>query len=175
RRYENASAHTGLHLLLCGGAPPPPPVPSRLRRSALLQATVRLVNGSVSDSPVRLCLRGFRRSALRSTTVRLRDFLSCSPLDFPLSHLAMLVLLVAGGDSPTQINRRQQHEDERLERRGYEPQEHHGQRYEKRDDAEENEDDQLLAEDVAKEPQRQREDAREMTDDLDRQHDRREK
>ena len=55
------------------------------------------------------------------------------------------------------------------------PEQHHRQRHDERHEAGEDHDDELLAEDVAEEPQRQRHHARQVADELDGQHQRRER
>src|SRR5215470_11095126 len=135
------------------------------------------------------CRGDVNATAARATIANTKSFLLTSPpenypitkslnhgsLDFACGHFTVFVLLVLRCDGPAQVNRREQHEDECLKRRGDEAEEHHRQRHEKGNDAEEDQNDQILAEDVAEQPQRQRQYPREMADDLDRQHDRREK
>src|SRR5579864_4836417 len=75
--------------------------------------------------------------------------------DFSRRHFTVLLVLMLGGHRAAQVDHGQQHENERLQRSGDDPEKHHRQRHEERDDAEQNQDHEILAEDVAEEPQRQ--------------------
>src|SRR3954469_14247684 len=78
------------------------------------------------------------------------------------------ILVVFDGHCPLQIDDRQQHEDECLQPAGDHSEKHHRQRYKKRNERKQDEDDHLFAEDVAEETERQRHHAGAMADDLDR-------
>src|SRR6058998_1378615 len=59
------------------------------------------------------------------TSSPIPGFTNC--LDFSRGHFAVFVVLVFRRDGAAQVNRREQHEDERLQRRGDEAEEHHRQ------------------------------------------------
>src|SRR5437016_13751323 len=63
--------------------------------------------------------------------------------------MPMLVVFVFHGHRGLQVNDREQHEDERLQTARDEPEKHHRQRNDERNDAADNQNDQLFAEDVA--------------------------
>ena len=87
--------------------------------------------------------------------------------------VAVLVFRVLDGNRALKIDDRQEGEDVRLQPAGDQPQEHHRQRNQKRNQPGEDGDDQLLAEDVAEETQRQGHHPRQVADDLDDEHQRR--
>src|ERR1700730_16719739 len=110
-------------------------------------------------------------------------FLTAPPVktlvnDPPTSNLSrcpfsVFVLFVLRRHRAAEVDHRQQDENEGLQRRGDNPKEHHRQRNNERNDAEQDQDDELFAKDVSEQAQRQRHHTREMADQLDDQHQRR--
>ena len=74
----------------------------------------------------------------------------------------------SSGDGALEVDRGQHDEDERLQKRAEDAEAHHRPGDEEREDAEEDAGRRVLAEDVAEQPERQREDARQVGDDLER-------
>src|SRR5712692_8016767 len=83
-----------------------------------------------------------------------------------------LVVVVLGRHCRRQIDHRQLHEDECLQRPDDQAEEHDRQRDHERNDAGEDQDDELFAKDIAEETNRERQHTREVADDLDWKHDR---